>query len=260
TTLNESRYILMDYFSPAAVTDENGDVTERYQFSAFGLRTVLNPDFTVRSASECAMEFAFQGQFEDVETGWMNYGYRYYLPALGRWSCKDPIGIHGGFNIYRASANNMINWVDLLGLDEWDPWRPSPVPEHPDYKQCPGRATDVTDPVEKAGQEAGKNAIDKTKKDNKERCGLVCKKPDGTVYTTETTGNDRGCTPTDAPCEGCGDEKVGIWSTQGKDLFSEDDCKYGSQDEGWNLPHMQTNPDGTRTLPPAPKGWRDLWK
>jgi hypothetical protein len=76
--LNETRYILMDYFSPAAITDESGDVTERYQFSAFGLRTILNPDFTVSSASECGMEFSFQGQFEDVETGWMNYGYRYY--------------------------------------------------------------------------------------------------------------------------------------------------------------------------------------
>ncbi len=116
TTLNETRYILMDYFSPAAITDESGDVTERYQFSAFGLRTILNPDFTVRSDSECAMEFAFQGQFEDAETGWMNYGYRYYLASLGRWACKDPIGITGGRNLYLIAENDPLNYVDYLGL------------------------------------------------------------------------------------------------------------------------------------------------
>ena len=116
TTLNESRYILMDYFSPAAITDEAGEVTERYQFSAFGLRTILNPDFTVRSDSECGMEFSFQGQFEDTETGWLNYGYRYYLPQLGRWACKDPIGELGGFNLYVNVGNNPISQVDYLGL------------------------------------------------------------------------------------------------------------------------------------------------
>ncbi len=117
--LNETRYILMDYFSPAAITDESGDVTERYQFSAFGLRTLLNPDFTVRNDSECGMEFAFQGQFEDAETGWMNYGYRYYLPALGRWACKDPIAELGGLNLYASENNNVVNVVDHLGL--WSP-------------------------------------------------------------------------------------------------------------------------------------------
>jgi RHS repeat-associated protein len=124
TALNETRYILMDYFSPAAITDEEGEVTERYQFSAFGLRTILNPDFTVRSDSECGMEFSFQGQFEDIETGWMNYGYRYYLTALGRWACKDPIGIRGGINLYIASRNSLTNQVDFLGL--------APVPNNTD--------------------------------------------------------------------------------------------------------------------------------
>jgi len=119
-SLNETRYILMDYFSPAAITDEDGEVTERYQFSAFGLRTLLNPDFTVRSDSECAMEFSFQGQFEDVETGWINYGYRYYLPALGRWACKDPIEEFGGLNLYAMESNSPANWIDHLGLAPGD--------------------------------------------------------------------------------------------------------------------------------------------
>jgi RHS repeat-associated protein len=116
TTFNETRYVLMDYFNPAAITDAGGVVKERYAFSAFGVRTILNPDFTVRSSSECGMEFGFQGQFLDLESGLMNYGYRYYSPQIGRWTCKDPIGEKGGVNLYVISVNSTTNLVDRLGL------------------------------------------------------------------------------------------------------------------------------------------------
>jgi len=117
-TLNETRYVLMDYFNPSVITDEEGDVTERYAFSAFGVRTILNPDYSVRSGSECAMEFAFQGQFVDTENGLMNYGYRYYAPYLGRWTCKDPIRESGGYNIYAIVSNRALNQVDYFGLSD----------------------------------------------------------------------------------------------------------------------------------------------
>jgi RHS repeat-associated protein len=118
TTLSEKRYVLMDYFNPAAITDESGVVKERYAFSAFGVRRILNPDFTVRSSSECGMEFAFQGQFLDGESSLMNYGYRYYSPLLGRWTCKDPIGERGGLNLCGLVGNDPVNSVDFLGLAE----------------------------------------------------------------------------------------------------------------------------------------------
>ncbi|MBE7498501.1 MAG: RHS repeat-associated core domain-containing protein [Verrucomicrobiaceae bacterium] len=148
TSLNETRYILMDYFSPAAITDSAGAVKERYQFSAFGLRTILNPDYTVRSSSECAMEFGFQGQFEDVETGWLNYGYRYYLPALGRWACKDPIEDLGGSNLYHFSDNNPINAVDFLGL----------VPDFPNCCDTEKKAWEDAKREEQAAQNAADQA------------------------------------------------------------------------------------------------------
>jgi RHS repeat-associated protein len=121
-TLNETRYVLMDYFSPAAITDEEGKVTERYAFSAFGLRSILAPDYTPRTTSESGFEFSFQGQFEDSETGWLNYGYRYYITALGRWPSRDPIGERGGVNLFTIVGNNSINEVDLFGLQgNWGP-------------------------------------------------------------------------------------------------------------------------------------------
>jgi len=115
-SLNETRYVLMDYFSPAAITDGSGNVTERYAFSAFGVRRILNPDFSPRTTSECNWEFAFQGQFLDSESGFLDYGYRYYSPYLGRWMCKDPIGEEGGLNLYAFAENNGGNAVDYLGL------------------------------------------------------------------------------------------------------------------------------------------------
>jgi RHS repeat-associated protein len=115
-TLDEIRYVLMDYFSPAAITDETGAVTERYRFSAFGVRSLLAPDFTSRSASECDFTFAFQGQFLDRESGFLNYGYRYYSPSSGRWLSKDPIQEEGGLNIYTFTENSPLNSTDLFGL------------------------------------------------------------------------------------------------------------------------------------------------
>jgi RHS repeat-associated protein len=116
TSLNETRFVLMDYFSAAAIADEDGEVKERYAYTAFGVRRVLTPEFTLRTSSECAFEFGFQGQFLDTESGLYNYGYRNYSPHLGRWLSKDPIEERGGINLYGMIGNDPVNGVDHLGL------------------------------------------------------------------------------------------------------------------------------------------------
>src|SRR5690606_23958372 len=67
-----------------------------------------------RSSSHFDWEFAFQGQFEDGETGYLNYGFRYYTP--GRWLSRDPIEERGGLNLYAFVGNRPVNGVDVLGL------------------------------------------------------------------------------------------------------------------------------------------------
>jgi RHS repeat-associated protein len=60
--------------------------------------------------------FAFHGQFSDSETGWVNYGFRYYVPLLGRWLGRDPIEERSGLNILSSYANSPVTKWDLLGL------------------------------------------------------------------------------------------------------------------------------------------------
>ncbi len=115
-SLNEIRYVLMDYFSPASITDETGALTERYAFSAFGVRRILSPDWSPRSTSECLLDFSFQGQFLDTDNGFLDYGYRNFSPALGRWLSKDPIAESGGLNLYAYAGDDPVNHRDNLGL------------------------------------------------------------------------------------------------------------------------------------------------
>jgi RHS repeat-associated protein len=198
TTLNETRYILMDYFNPAAITDESGEVTERYAFSAFGVRTILNPDYTVKTdGSECGMEFGFQGQFLEVESGLMNYGYRYYSPHLGRWTCKDPIAEKGGMNLYKMSDNTPLNLVDWLGLD--------PV-------KCEDSAIEAEQ--KRMGEMYRGQAIE----DDLEYGGMICCRcgvVSSTVAVLESQNGQSNVAPhIAAPCPE-GKSSVGWWHTHG---------------------------------------------
>ncbi len=117
-SLEEKFYCLMDYFDPTSVTDEDGNIQERYQFSAFGLRSITNPYWTSRADSDFDFEFGFHGQLRDVETRFYNYGYRYYNVEPGRWLSKDPIKEMDDVNLYCSSKNNPLAINDFVGLCE----------------------------------------------------------------------------------------------------------------------------------------------
>jgi RHS repeat-associated protein len=69
----------------------------------------------------------FHGEQRDGETGYYNYGYRYYLPKLGRWPSRDPIGERGGLNLYGFVGNDGANSTDYLGLIQ-PPTEAIPIP------------------------------------------------------------------------------------------------------------------------------------
>ena len=52
-------------------------------------------------------------------------GYRFYNPDLGRWINRDPVEERGGVNIYVFAHNNAADYLDLLGLYQFE----IPLPE-----------------------------------------------------------------------------------------------------------------------------------
>ena len=64
--------------------------------------------------------FSFSTKYEDVETGLLYYGYRYYDPVTGRWPSRDPIEERGGINLYSFGPNSSVNGYDYLGMDWLD--------------------------------------------------------------------------------------------------------------------------------------------
>ncbi len=58
----------------------------------------------------------FPGQYYDAETG-LHYNYfRYYAPGIGRYLRKDPMGLHGGINLFMYATGNPLHFTDKLGL------------------------------------------------------------------------------------------------------------------------------------------------
>ena len=89
----------------------NGSVSARYEYGAFG-ETISVDGGAVAAANP----FRFSTKHLDVETGFYNYGYRYYDPVNGRWLNRDPIGINGGVNLYGMVGNDPVNHWDVLGM------------------------------------------------------------------------------------------------------------------------------------------------
>lgn len=115
-TLNERLYCLHDAMDPVALTDTTGAVVERYNYSAFGMRRVMDATFADRDTGTAhAWNWDFHGEFSDAASGLHNYGYRFYSTNTGRWTTRDPIGAIDSMNLSVAFRNNSINNIDLHG-------------------------------------------------------------------------------------------------------------------------------------------------
>jgi hypothetical protein len=113
---------------------------------------------------------------------------------------RDPIEEQGGWNLYAMIDNDSINFWDWLGLEE-----------HPSswYNQY----DNPTYAVRKRGRHINPRSIS----ENREYCGHVCKVCVNRAYkyfTTQTSGTEAGCSPSNAPCPS-DSISVAIWHTHG---------------------------------------------
>ena len=93
-----------------AYADDSGALVASYAYDAFGN--------TMESSGPLADFFAhrFSTKSLDPETGLYYYGYRFYVPALGRWMNRDPIEEHGGVNLFSFVNNQPCSQFDYFGL------------------------------------------------------------------------------------------------------------------------------------------------
>lgn len=102
--------------TPQEMTDHTGAIIWKAEYKAWGECKAEKAKSNFFENSEIiSNNIRFQGQYFDEETGLHYNRYRYYLPYVGRFISKDPIGLLGGFNVY-SYAPNPNNWIDPLGL------------------------------------------------------------------------------------------------------------------------------------------------
>ena len=105
------RYQMRDQVgSLRALVDASGAVVKAVEYDAFG---------NVVSDTNPGLEayVGFAGGLQDRDTGLVRFGYRDYLPDIGRWTARDPIAIAGGdWDLHTYVRNDPVNRLDQDGL------------------------------------------------------------------------------------------------------------------------------------------------
>ncbi len=83
-------------FSVGAITDSNGNISERYGYNAYGKPVVITDSILVDNP------YFFTGRQLDSETGLFYFRARYYDASLGQFISRDPIGYVDGLSLYRG--------------------------------------------------------------------------------------------------------------------------------------------------------------
>ena len=79
------------------MSDQSGQIIWKANYKAWGECQAENSKSNIFENSEIiANNIRFQWQYFDKETGLHYNRHRYYLPHIGRYIGKDPIGLLGG--------------------------------------------------------------------------------------------------------------------------------------------------------------------
>jgi RHS repeat-associated protein len=110
TTTNTRSYHSDLRGSTVAIANSSGAVTDRIEYSAYGL-------MTYRSGSTDT-PFLYNGSYGVMSepNGLLCMGERYYNPYLSRFINADPSGFSGGLNFFAFANGNPITRLDPSGL------------------------------------------------------------------------------------------------------------------------------------------------
>ncbi|PMO47310.1 hypothetical protein BCT10_00010 [Vibrio splendidus] len=88
------------------VFDQAGERLSQRGYSPCG--QVSGDDFTLQP-------FGMSPKRSDFESGLVYFGYRFYMPNLGRWLNRDPLQEQGGINLYAYVNGDPLGYVDPDG-------------------------------------------------------------------------------------------------------------------------------------------------
>lgn len=92
-------------------SDQNGLILNEFFYNSFGE--------TMQFSSNSSSVVKYSSKPFDNATQLYYFGYRYYMPEIGRWISKDPIKyLSGDVNLYRYLQNNPMLYVDQHGLNK----------------------------------------------------------------------------------------------------------------------------------------------
>jgi RHS repeat-associated protein len=90
------------------------EIIEESNYYPFGLK---HEGYNVLSGNP-AYKYKYNGK-ELQETGMYDYGFRQYMPDLGRWSSLDPLSeLASSWTSYRYAYDNPLRYIDPKGLFE----------------------------------------------------------------------------------------------------------------------------------------------
>jgi RHS repeat-associated protein len=115
-----TRYLHQDALgSIVAVTDENGNVTERYAYDPWGKQTALGPQPSTLNAQPAATTRGFTDHEMLSDLGLIHMNGRVYDPVLGRFLSADSVvqdpSDSQAYNRYSYCSNNPVNAIDPSG-------------------------------------------------------------------------------------------------------------------------------------------------
>jgi RHS repeat-associated protein len=120
-TLDERLFVLQDAnWNVTALADSNGDVQERYAYSAYGKLGVLTPTFTTRASSSYNIEVLYAGYRYEQATALFHIRHRVYQPELGCWVQRDPLSYSAGeASLLLYLGDNPSGRTDPFGMRAW---------------------------------------------------------------------------------------------------------------------------------------------
>ncbi len=112
---------LPDAFGSSTITIDKGtsEVVERTTYQPYG---AVESDFRHGRWRGFRTDRRFGGKVEDVESGLLNFGVRFYLPYLQRFISPDPISVHDvalGESAYGYAMGNPAGNVDPDGFQTY---------------------------------------------------------------------------------------------------------------------------------------------